>query len=290
MIFTSLFKKTKPELRDIEDFARYINGKVVDHYSADLPVCYLLPDKHNIVNKNINSIDKLIGKVGLDLIGIEGFDEEELNKEWLKRFINKLPNNANLDETDIMKKFKLSINSEYPILKYVYGSSPVTLIGLEDPELFRNSEIITDCMKMYLVGYNAILQKYQETLVKELRNPDQADEKSIKAFYHKHLCAQFDKHLKPLIEKLTIPDKLPYWGEGTENLIFVDETPFYKAAIKIKEKYVIAERSLKAVDLALVECKKRNKQQIGIQFGRAHISQIQDELKKKNISYITIES
>ena len=274
--------------KKVKKLADHINqkfGNVNDYYDAGLPICYLLPDEHDIVNKNIRIIDGLLEKVGLDILGIEGHDYGRLDYRWLIEFISNEAKRSGINSGEIARRIYSGIMSTKQIMKYTLHESQVTLFGLEEPELFRNSDIIIKCNQVFIGAYETAYKAF-----KGITENFDGNKTAIREYCHNRLCTELDKNLMPLIEQLTIPDKLPNYKQGTEELRHVTKTHFYQAGMKLHEKYVVLERSLNAVDLALKECNEFGREQIAIQFGRAHISQMQDELKKRNISYITIES
>lgn len=274
--------------KKVKKLANHINqkfGNVSDHHDASLPICYLLPDEHDIVNKNIRIIDGLLEEVGLDILGIEGHDYERLDYRWLIEYITNEAKRSGIDSEEIARRVYSGIRSTNQIMKYTLHESQVTLFGLEEPELFRNSNIIIKCNQVFIGTYETAYKAF-----KSLTENFEGNKTAIREYYQNILCTELDKNLMPLIKQLTVPDKLPHYKQGIEEFSHVTKTHFYQAGMTLHEKYVVLERSLNAVDLALKECNEFGHEQIAIQYGKRHISQMQDELKKKNISYITINN
>lgn len=293
----------RPELNDVENVVSYVRGNianVVDYYVGNLPIVYLLPDVHKNMSMqfhNVSIIDKLAQRLGLDLVGVEGFSGN-VDQTALEDIVKKANAKIKEQQGTITILYTLdSIAAVKSYLRYALNNSKVELVGLEYPELYEKALLIDEAMSLY----NKIFERASKLLTKKQFREIREEEGGLKKLFDigqatlDSFIRAFEEEYVPFLEKFPFKDELPDYKESLKEVSVVESvsfvpsgSSFYRALLKLCNKYIILERSLGVADKAIEESQVRGKQQIAVTFGRGHIPQISHALRDRNVSYIVM--
>ncbi len=293
-----------PEIKDVKALAYYIHENIVpvrNYFRGELPLFFILPDRHgdemiSYHNYHLHVFDLLNKLTGLDFVGLEGMDgivdKARLDKTILEgeifpgeRDIRKIIIEETAKYPEIKGLCEEMFGHNYESLEDMISNLPlmqlglresISCIGLENPELMRktlSSATMFDYASLLLAV--VVGQMFNSGFPKEYWPKYEKEQKEA---LKKYFMPVYERH--PYKEILPDPKK-----------IFESQTPFIIITdhfAKAHDTFQGIERSINAAETAFNKCSETGKNQMAIIYGIGHSEEIAEELRKKNVSYITI--
>lgn len=299
-----------PNLSHLDAVADYVNSNIATVSSsnlAKLPLIYLLGDHHGTIFKfhgttsqriHTTIIDRLIGSLGLDFIGLENFSGN-LDSAYIGNiirtkelvpgshdFINKI--NSTLKEVCYFPQYNFQLTFRKWLLirenfldyfrTFKYAFNPqVACVGIENPELYQNANYIDHFLDFIECQVPVIISSSIPQLDPHM---NRQSEWPIIASY------VVEAVIKPLIGKFSFWAEFPEVQIENDNEGWFTFNEFCRKCEPLRNRVVIEDRNQYFAKFAVEECARRNKAQMAIVVGGSHIPGMEVILRDMGVSFL----
>jgi hypothetical protein len=300
-----------PNLSHLGAVANYVNSNIATISSsnlAKLPLIYLLGDYHGTIVKfhgtvsqriHTTIIDRLIGSLGLDFIGLENFSGN-LDNAYLDNiirtnelvpgsndFINKINGRlgevCNFPQSSFQLTFrKWLLNREdfldhFRTFKYAFNPQ-VACAGIESPELYQNAVYIDHLLNFIEYQIPVLISNSIPQLDPHM---NRQSEWPIIASY------VVEAIIKPIISKFSFGAELPEVQMENDNKGWFTFNEFCRKCEPLRNRAMIEDRNQYFAKFAVEECARRNKAQMAIVVGGNHLPGMEAILRDMGVSFLT---